>query len=77
VITRTLKEDEGDSIVMAEDKSDSTVMAEDERKIKHGLQQRYQEGSVKKLLNVSALLILDIRNYLFLIPMTGSSLLMK
>ena len=44
MITRTLKEDE----------SDSSAVAEVKRKIKHDLQQRYQDDSVKKLLDVSA-----------------------
>ena len=44
LITRTLKEDE----------SDSSAVAEVKRKIKHDLQQRYQDDSVKKLLDVSA-----------------------
>ena len=37
---------------MAEDESDNTVMAEIKRMMKHGLQHRYQDGSVKKLLDV-------------------------
>ena len=45
LITRTLKE---------EDESDSSAVAEVKRKIKHDLQQRYQDDSVKKLLDVSA-----------------------
>ena len=44
LITRTLKEDE----------SDSSSVAEVKRKIKHDLQQRYRDDSVKKLLDVSA-----------------------
>ena len=44
LITRTLKEDD----------SDSSSVAEVKRKIKHDLQQRYQDDSVKKLLDVSA-----------------------
>ena len=43
LITRTLKEDE----------NYSSAVAEVKRKIKHDLQQRYQDDSVKKLLDVS------------------------
>ena len=44
LITRTLKEDE----------SDSSAVAEVKRKIKVDLQQRYQDDSIKKLLDIAA-----------------------
>ena len=58
LITRTLKEDE----------SDSTVVAEVKRKMKYDLQQRYQGHSVKKLLDVSAFIDPRYKELPFLDP---------